>query len=295
MKQQAKDLLRQHSTTKITAAYLLSTVGLSMIIHLFITPQLLNHFLSGTSDLLSTQNTILLFLMIISTVFGWVMNYGYRQWALRFSLGEQAPLSSLIEGFAHNLHIILLTIYKMLFSYLGVLALLWGVLLFLIPVLLFAGGIGGEILILLSVGVAVFVGLFVLYLRFSFSSFVLIEQKEKSAFKALKDSAALTKIHFKQLSKLHFSFWNWGLFYLASTLFYYGLNYALNAITMTGDFSDLWFASNSVAFYVSTAVDCFLLFKFYPLYYVTLALFYQDLRKQSHTHSDENLLKNNLW
>lgn len=280
MKQQAKEILKQNPPTKITLLFLLSTMGLSLVINLFVPNQIYDALVSGDVTVLNQGGTVVLFLTVLVILFSWLMNYGYRLWALRTARGEEAPYSTLIEGFGHVGSVMCLSILKVLFMYFW---LIGALMCCMLPFSFFATflfsmpyGEYGIILSVLWLSFMLIAGIFFLYLRYCMASFFLADAQNKSASIALRGAVNLQRNSLKELFKLHLGFWRWGLLYFLTVLLYSGLTVGLNYLTNPGDLEDLLFTGNDIAYWISVVVDWIFLLKFCPLYYVTLALFYHN-------------------
>lgn len=277
MKQKAKQLLKENPTHKITALFLLSTLGLSLIVNLFVPNQIVTSLLEGDVTILNQGGTVALFLTILITLFGWIMSYGYKLWALRLSRGTVSPPSSLIEGFGMVGKIISLSLMKILLTYFWLALFTPVIALFLTLFVATLFQTYGLFIAIFLLFVAIFVGLCYLYLRYIMTSFILADKPEKTVGEIIRESVQLKRTCLKELLKLHLSFWKWILLYIAITIGYSLLTYGLNSLTMTGSIEELFFTQNNIAFYLSIIADWAFLMYFCPLYYTSLALFYNDL------------------
>lgn len=277
MIQQAKALLQQQPTRKVTFVYLLSTMGLTLFINLFLSSQFLSSLLWGDGSLLDGQGTVLLFLLVLSTVFGWVMSFGYQQWALRVSRGQSPPMSSLIEGFGIFQNVLFAILIKGLFMYLWLLTFLFAT---IIPLAIFMGLAGSGVAQLMFITVPLFIvicAVMWLHIRYCLTTFVLSDDPSHSSWNAVKKAVALQRSQFKPLLRLHLSFWKGGILFFMSTLLYYFLGYGVDYLTQYSSFAPYADLCQILLFILSSVLEWLILAKLAPLYYVTLALFYQQI------------------
>lgn len=273
MKEQAKQILAEHSPTQVTLAFLLSTLGLSLIVNFVIPEDFIYALLQGDFNALNGNGTVYLFLMLLVTLFGWVMNYGYQQWALQTVEGKQTNLSTLIEGFGIAEKVLFLSFLKSvcMFCYLWVATLV----VMLFPAMFLLSTSPTLIMAFLTIFMALCLAY--LYLRYCLADLFLISSPEQGAYQAIKKAVIQQNAHFKELFKLHLSFWNWAVLFFLASQFYNVLLLGFNSIMNPGDFDHLLTTYNPVAYWLSMGVDWFLLFKFCPLYYVTLGIFFQKI------------------
>lgn len=276
LKTKATDHLKTTPNIKITLLYLLSTLGLSFLINHIIPDEFFVALSEGNPAVFNDTGILYLFLIVLTTAFGWLMKFGYTKWILRTTQGESPPPSTLLEGFAHTDKILQLQLQKITLTVCWFCSFLLAFSFFSTPFFLFPSLTG---IMLLSIFPIILCFLFWLYLRYAFASFYFLEKPEDGIFKSLKNSVKLQKEHGTPLIKLHLTFIPWLFAFLLATLGYNGLNFFLNSLTSEADFASLLFHYNPVAHGIFLLVEWILLLKFLPLYYTALAFFYQDVNK----------------
>lgn len=272
MKQQAAEILRQHPSKGVTLVYILSTMGLSLLINLLIPNEFVSQLLLGNITSLNYTDTSYLFLTILITAFSWIMTFGYQYWALRFSRGESPPMSSLLEGFGLVGKVMFLTIYKASCMYFWISALSFALLMPIMYIVFFIQSPELSYAMLLCL-LPFFLGAgFVLYLRYSFADYYIMTTPETTVGEAMSKSAKSQGKNLKSLLKFHFSFFLWFLAFLALQGLYSPMTSAFNTVLNPENLD----AYSPYAFILSTFFDWILLLKFLPLYFVSFALYFQD-------------------
>lgn len=304
-KEEGRAILRDIASLRVTLAYLLGTMGLTILVQQFV-PDVFMAMMSMDQgvimEAMNWGNGLGLFLTVLVTLFCWVMNFGYAQWALRVARGSNPPVSSLIEGFGITGKVIFLQIFRCIFMYLWSLCFLFSMMIPIFMVLLLFGGnvtMMYALAPIVTIVVAVLlVGIFLwLSVRYCFVSFALADNPSGGAWGAMQRGVALQRNQFRKVLKFYLSFWRWGLFYAFTVMFYAGVlnplcNYMMNPVA---DLSEealflLLEASNPVAYWISSGIDVVFLLKFFPLYYVSLGVLYEGMRKEAPLEERGNTL-----
>lgn len=201
----------------ITLIYLLLTSGLSLFIGMIVSDPLtetMDLTLQGLAPaqaipiVLAKIGSVGLFLHILVTAFGLVMNFGYSRWSLNAARGNSACVSDLVSGFSMAGRVLLLNIllaaYELVCSLvLSMAAQLVLHLVFWVP--------GLNILALWGVLFGVFIGHTFLLLPYQLAAYCMLDDPELGAFHAMGRSRQLMKGHAADLFFLRLSFFGWYL------------------------------------------------------------------------------------
>lgn len=273
MKDQAKLLFSLSSPLKATIALLLSTSGLTMLVSFLLPDYLVTSMLLGNFQ--DPSVTLSLFILILLVLFTWLMNYGYRTWALSTAREEITTLSSLINGFGISNKVIFLNILKFVSIYFWCVALFFVASLLSSPLFLMLSNLTTSVFLMTVVLLASLFSLSVavwLHIRYCFASFILADYPDKGAYHAMHRGVQLQSAHFKPLLKFHLSFWHWILLFALISGVYEVLFYDtfLPAPLLSATLKP-------VCDLIYTLVNWGIMLKFLPLYTVSLGLFYKDV------------------
>lgn len=285
-KQQAKAILKDHSPMQYTLAYLAATAGLTLVVNL-IMPDFYDAMMSMDTELMlaavNSNGGLGVFLNILVVVFGVLMSFGYKQWALRVARGGKPPLSSLIEGFGISGKVMMLGFLKFIFVYFWTLCFIVGG---TMPLVMMATLLGpammGVVSILAVVG-AFYVTLW-LHARYCLIEFQLSDKADGTAWDAVKQGVQRQKLGFKKIVAYYLSYWRWLLVYLGTQSLYYVFNF-VTAYVMSPSvgmldveiITDLMLTHNTVAYVLSLLLEWLVLAKILPLFYVGLAVLYDEI------------------
>ena len=286
LKRAAKESLRQGHPRPwlVTLVFFLLTGGLSLLVSLLASAPALEqlqlsayalsileedpwtayHIFSSTSGV-GAFSTVLLFLNILLTLYGWVMNFGYCSYSLSLSRGQSPALSSLFTGFGMVGKTLLLYLLITLFSF------LWGFAIFIpgtMLAFLFAYGLSAV-----SEAAAVFVGVLLLLaatvlwllvtLRYAMAPYILLDNPNCFPPEAIRQSKEQMRGQLSRFVTLYLSFLGWflllGLLFLFivgigifSTILVIGFSFLESALT-TSDYYQLFEVMRS--FYWGTLIS----------------------------------------
>lgn len=226
-KKQASALLKETPPYKITLVYLLLALVLPFVVQLFV-PDVFSTLSIALAagnqqaaiNALNQGGGSALFLSLLLMLFGWVLKFGYSQWALSTARSQPTQYSTLLEGFGISGRVVVLYLFKFANYYLWMLAMITlNLVVFLLPLSM----IGVEFL---AIPYGFICGIFALgfvTIRYGFSLFALVDHPEKGPFSALRNSVLLTRKRYKSILKVYLSFWPWFLGWTAISM---GLNLA---------------------------------------------------------------------
>jgi uncharacterized membrane protein len=240
LKQAAKESLRQGHPRPwlVTLVFLLLTGGLSLLVSLLASapaleqlqlsayalsilgedPSTAYHILSSTSGV-GTFSTVLLFLNILLTLYGWVMSLGYCSYSLSLARGQAPGMRSLFVGFGMVGKALLLYLLITLFSF------LWSMAIFLPGTLLamiftYSLASVSEVAAILA-GILTLLAACILWalitLRYALAPFALLDDPDCFPPEAIRRSKKLMRGQLGRFVTLHLSFLGW--FLLLSFLF----------------------------------------------------------------------------
>lgn len=273
MKDQAKLLFSLSSPLKATLALLLSTSGLTIFISYLMPDHLVTSMLLGNFQ--DDAVTISLFVLILLVLFTWLMNYGYRNWALSTAREQITPLSSLLGGFEVANKVIFLNILKLICIYFWCTALFFIASLVTSPLMLLMSSMNPAsflTFLLLYAAVCLCCVAVWLHIRYSLASFILADYPDKGAYHAVHRGVQLQSANFRPLLKLHLSFWPWILLLGAVSGVYEVLFYETFLTTPL-----LSWEVKPVCDIIYTLINWGIMLKLLPLYTVSLGLFYKDV------------------
>lgn len=220
---QAMRAARPHAML-VTLLFLLLTNGLSLLIGLIVSDPVARITLLTQQGLtpdraipvaLAEIGPVGLFLHILVAMFVLVMTFGYSRWSLNAARGEKASISDLVSGFSMAGRVLwlkaLILVYglilQIVFAMAALLAMYLLVWVLLVPFL--------NILALWILSFAAAILPQILLLRYSMSTYCLLDEPELGAFHAMRRSRQLMKGHIADLFFLHLSFFGWYLLAIA--------------------------------------------------------------------------------
>ena len=157
LKAQAKQAIRAAAPVfwLVTLVYLLLTEGLSTVVG-WLAPTF------QPADLLwgGTVGWLSLFISILLTLYLWVMDFGYRLWALRVTRSQQAGYGTLLEGFGIAGRVIAMNLLILLFTF------LWSLLLIFVTTIL-AFFVLDSLFLQLLVMAGIYAAVFAIMLRYA--------------------------------------------------------------------------------------------------------------------------------
>ena len=199
LKAQAKQAIRAAAPVfwLVTLVYLLLTEGLSTVVG-WLAPTF------QPADLLwgGTVGWLSLFISILLTLYLWVMDFGYRLWALRVTRSQQAGYGTLLEGFGISGRVIAMNLLILLFTF------LWSLLLIFVTTIL-AFFVLDSLFLQLLVMAGIYAAVFAIMLRYAMAPYLLADRPDDGAGLAIRRSMELMRGWKWELFKLDFSFLGW--------------------------------------------------------------------------------------
>ena len=206
-KKEAKQLIRQSKPhyMLVTLVFFLLTTALSTAVS----------ELGGLGGL--GAGILSVFLTIMVTLFIYVMNMGYANYALRLSRGEETGMKSLFESFSYSGRSIALPILVAIYTFAWSMLLVFGAVVVLAVVGFVFGGIGmfegGVTPLFIVVSAVVYIVAVVLIimigLRYSMARFALAEHPEERAGAAIRRSIKMMKGNKGKFFIMQLSFIGW--------------------------------------------------------------------------------------
>lgn len=171
LKAQAKQAIRAAAPVfwLVTLVYLLLTEGLSTVVG-WLAPTF------QPADLLwgGTVGWLSLFISILLTLYLWVMDFGYRLWALRVTRSQQAGYGTLLEGFGIAGRVIAMNLLILLFTF------LWSLLLIFVTTIL-AFFVLDSLFLQLLVMAGIYAAVFAIMLRYAMAPYLLADYPDDGA------------------------------------------------------------------------------------------------------------------
>lgn len=286
-KQQAKAILKDHMPFRVTLVYLIATSGLSLLAGWFMPDFYSALWSMDSNDMVAAvewNGGLGIFLNLLVGLFGMLMTYGYKLWALRVARGGKPSMSCLIEGFGMTGRVLLLNLLKFMFVYFWTIGLMFSVFMPTTMGIMLFGEIVVPFLVLMMLGAAT-IGMLCLQIRYCFAEFQLADEPDKSAWNAMKLAVRKQNVDFRKMVQYYLSFWPWLLVYLATTGVYYGLNFIFaylanppSAYLNPDLILDLMVQESLVALCISIAVDWLFMGKFLPLFFVGLGVLFDEMK-----------------
>ena len=178
LKAQAKQAIRAAAPVfwLVTLVYLLLTEGLSTVVG-WLAPTF------QPADLLwgGTVGWLSLFISILLTLYLWVMDFGYRLWALRVTRSQQAGYGTLLEGFGIAGRVIAMNLLILLFTF------LWSLLLIFVTTIL-AFFVLDSLFLQLLVMAGIYAAVFAIMLRYAMAPYLLADYPDDGAGAAVRRS-----------------------------------------------------------------------------------------------------------
>lgn len=183
----------------VTLVYLLLTEGLSTVVG-WLAPTF------QPADLLwgGTVGWLSLFISILLTLYLWVMDFGYRLWALRVTRSQQAGYGTLLEGFGIAGRVIAMNLLILLFTF------LWSLLLIFVTTIL-AFFVLDSLFLQLLVMAGIYAAVFAIMLRYAMAPYLLADYPDDGAGAAVRRSVEMMRGRKWELFKLYVSFLGWEL------------------------------------------------------------------------------------
>ena len=211
LKAQAKQAIRAAAPVfwLVTLVYLLLTEGLSTVVG-WLAPTF------QPADLLwgGTVGWLSLFISILLTLYLWVMDFGYRLWALRVTRSQQAGYGTLLEGFGIAGRVIAMNLLILLFTF------LWSLLLIFVTTIL-AFFVLDSLFLQLLVMAGIYAAVFAIMLRYAMAPYLLADYPDDGAGAAVRRSVEMMRGRKWELFKLYVSFLGWELLGVLLTLLAY--------------------------------------------------------------------------
>ena len=211
LKAQAKQAIRAAAPVfwLVTLVYLLLTEGLSTVVG-WLAPTF------QPADLLwgGTVGWLSLFISILLTLYLWVMDFGYRLWALRVTRSQQAGYGTLLEGFDIAGRVIAMNLLILLFTF------LWSLLLIFVTTIL-AFFVLDSLFLQLLVMAGIYAAVFAIMLRYAMAPYLLADYPDDGAGAAVRRSVEMMRGRKWELFKLYVSFLGWELLGVLLTLLAY--------------------------------------------------------------------------
>lgn len=199
LKAQAKQAIRAAAPVfwLVTLVYLLLTEGLSTVVG-WLAPTF------QPADLLwgGTVGWLSLFISILLTLYLWVMDFGYRLWALRVTRSQQAGYGTLLEGFGIAGRVIAMNLLILLFTF------LWSLLLIFVTTIL-AFFVLDSLFLQLLVMAGIYAAVFAIMLRYAMAPYLLADYPDDGAGAAVRRSVEMMRGRKWELFKLQLSFLGW--------------------------------------------------------------------------------------
>lgn len=211
LKARAKQAIRAAAPVfwLVTLVYLLLTDGLSTAVGWLVpTFQPADLVFGGAVGWLS------LFISILMSLYLWVMDFGYRLWALRVTRSQQAGYGTLLEGFGSAGQVIVMNLLILLFTF------LWSMLLVFVSAILIFLVLDVPLLQLLVMA-GIYAALFAIMLRYSMAPYLLADYPDDGAGAAVRRSVEMMRGRKWELFKLYLSFLGWDLLGVLLTLLAY--------------------------------------------------------------------------
>lgn len=253
MNNEEKSVLKTAPTLKITLLFLLSTHGLAQLVTLLTPDAFIIGLSNGDPTVLEDEGIIYLFLGVLTTVFGWLMHYGYHAWVYKLLQNQSPTASTLLEGFERTGKIIGFTLQKACCTLFWIFAFSFATSLLFMPVMMFSF----LTPLLFCIPILFLLAVFWIYTRYITAAFHLITHPEESSTLALHESAQIQPKAHKSLVQAHIQFLPW-------TILYLGLEQAI-----------IFMTANPLS-YLLLAFQWLILLKCYPEYYLALAVIYKN-------------------
>lgn len=294
MRQEAKSICKAQKAGKVTCLFLLSTMGLSFLLDLFV-PNVLVAVMTMDEALIweavNWGGGVGLFLSLLTLLFGSLMSFGFQRWALKVAGGESPPVGALIEGFGMSGRVLTMEAFRLMFLYFWMLYFCTMIAITTVLLMMIAKSSSLflqvlEVSMVLTGGVFLLIGTCWLQIRYCLASFELAEEPKKSGFSALARAVKRQKTCFWDLVKFHLGFAPWFFLYLGTIILYYVMTVCFNYVELSPEdlqleqILELGTTENSTAYLLSQLCDFVFLLKFLPLYFVSLGLFYRNISQK---------------